>query len=364
MSSTEQQYSEIEKECLAICHSFNKFDQWLYGKKDIEVHTDHHPLETPLETILRTLLNKAPARLQKMMMKLQRYSFKVTYKKGKSMYLADTLSRATLPDPVRAEVTGFEVFRIELAHQVNERNASLTKATEGKLQVKIKRDPILSQLYAMIIKGWPDEKQKVAKELQQYWNYRDELTIQNDIIYKCHQILIPESMQADMLSKIHVNHLGAESNIRMAREVLFWPGMRKTIQNMCTTCGICAQYGPTLTKEPMKSIPLPSLPWEIISQDLFTLEQRSYLVTVCHFSDWVEVDELMDTLSTTIVNKTKVHFARFGIPHVCHTDNGPQFVGKAYKEFAKEYDFNHTSSSPYHPQGNGRAEAAVKLVKL
>jgi transposase InsO family protein len=71
----------------------------------------------------------------------------------------------------------------------------------------------------------------------------------------------------------------------------------------------------------------------------------------------------MDTLSTTIVNKTKVHFARFGIPRVCHTDNGPQFVGKAYKEFAKVYDFNHTSSSPYHPQGNGRAEAAVKLVK-
>ncbi len=84
---------------------------------------------------------------------------------------------------------------------------------------------------------------------------------------------------------------------------------------------------------------------------------------MCHFSDWVEIDELMDTLSTTIVNKTKVHFARFGIPRVCHTDNGPQFVGRAYKEFAKEYDFNHTTSSPYHPQGNGRAEAAVKLVK-
>ncbi|CAB4002182.1 Hypothetical predicted protein [Paramuricea clavata] len=96
MSSTEQRYSQIEKECLAICHSFNKFDQWLYGKKDIEVHTDHQPLET----ILRKPLNKAPARLQKMMMKLQRYSFKVTYKKGKSMYLADTLSRAALPDPV------------------------------------------------------------------------------------------------------------------------------------------------------------------------------------------------------------------------------------------------------------------------
>ena len=31
MSPTEQRYSQIEKECLAICHTFQKFDQWLYG---------------------------------------------------------------------------------------------------------------------------------------------------------------------------------------------------------------------------------------------------------------------------------------------------------------------------------------------
>ena len=166
-----------------------------------------------------------------------------------------------------------------------------------------------------------------------------------------------------MLAKIHVNHLGAESNIRMARQVLFWHGMRKSIQEMCDTCGVCAQYGKTLTKEPMKSLSIPSLPWEIISQDLFTLEQRSFLVTVCHFLDWIEVDELTDTLSETIVNKTNTHFARFGIACICHTDNDPQFDSKTYNEFAMEYGFKHTTSSPYHPQGNGRAEAAVKIAK-
>ncbi len=34
-----------------------------------------------------------------------------------------------------------------------------------------------------------------------------------------------------------------------------------------------------------------------------------------------------------------------------------------YKQFATEYSFKHTRSSPYHPQGNGRAEAAVKVAK-
>ena len=90
---------------------------------------------------------------------------------------------AALPDPVpvRAKVTGLEVFRSELLQLANERNGNFTKATEGKLQVEIK-EPILSQLCTKIIKRWADGKQKVAKELQQYWNYRKELTMQNDII--------------------------------------------------------------------------------------------------------------------------------------------------------------------------------------
>ncbi len=71
LSATEQRYSQIEKECVAICNTFAKFDQWLYGKSDIEVHSDH----MPLETVLKKPLHKAPARLQRMIMRLQRYSF-------------------------------------------------------------------------------------------------------------------------------------------------------------------------------------------------------------------------------------------------------------------------------------------------
>jgi len=57
---------------LAICNCFQKFDPWLYGKSDIVVHTDNHPP-----------LNKIPACLQRMLMKLQRYRFNVTYKRGR-----------------------------------------------------------------------------------------------------------------------------------------------------------------------------------------------------------------------------------------------------------------------------------------
>ena len=107
----------------------------------------------------------------------------------------------------------------------------------------------------------------------------------------------------------------------------------------------------------MKSLPIPTLPWQIVSQDIFMHRQQAYLATVCHFSDWIEVDELNDTLATTVINKTKAHFARFGIPRIRHTDNGPQFASKDYRDFASQYGFTHTTSSGR----NGRAEAAVKV---
>ena len=56
-------------------------------------------------------------------------------------------------------------------------------------------------------------------------------------------------------------------------------------------------------------------------------------------------------------------FARYGIPEVVVSDNGPQYSCEAFKEFAADYQFCHNTSSPYYPQSNGEAERAVKTVK-
>ena len=97
-------------ECLAICHAFDKFDHWVYGKANVTVHTDHQPLET----VFKKHLSKAPQRLQRMMMCLQRHTFAVVYKAGKSLWIADTLSRAPLPDTKDLDLTSHNVFRLVL----------------------------------------------------------------------------------------------------------------------------------------------------------------------------------------------------------------------------------------------------------
>ena len=88
-----------------------------------------------------------------------------------------------------------------------------------------------------------------------------------------------------------------------------------------------APYAPnTVIKEAIKFLPIPMQTWQLVSQDICTHEKEDYLITVCHFSNWIVVSELQDTLAATVISKTKAHFAFFGISQTCHTDSGPQFA--------------------------------------
>lgn len=81
-------FPQIEKEALAVKFGCKKFHQFIYGQ-DIEIETDHKPLES----IFRKPLHAAPARLQKILYDVMSYAPKVKYVKGTSLHIADTLSR-------------------------------------------------------------------------------------------------------------------------------------------------------------------------------------------------------------------------------------------------------------------------------
>ena len=68
-----------------------RFHQYVYGNT-VSVQSDHKPLEV----IFKKHLSKAPARLQRMFLQLQRYDLKIAYTPGKDMLLADTLSHAVV----------------------------------------------------------------------------------------------------------------------------------------------------------------------------------------------------------------------------------------------------------------------------
>ena len=93
---------------LAVVYGCTKFHEYIYGMPNIEVESDHKPLEA----ILKKPLYQAPVRLQKMIMTIQKYSINVVYSPGKQLFIADALSRAFLPE--QSDDTLEEKFEINI----------------------------------------------------------------------------------------------------------------------------------------------------------------------------------------------------------------------------------------------------------
>ena len=88
LTNTQRNYAQTEKKMLAIIFGCTKFHEYIFGIPNVEIKTDHKPLKT----ILKKPLHQAPARLQKMIMAIQKYSIRVRYHPGKELIIADTLS--------------------------------------------------------------------------------------------------------------------------------------------------------------------------------------------------------------------------------------------------------------------------------
>ena len=98
---------------------------------------------------------------------------------------------------------------------------------------------------------------------------------------------------------------------------------------------------------------LPDYPWQKIVTDLFTLNGATYLVTSDYFSRYLEVSKLTNTTTFRVVSALKPLFAKYGIPEEVVSDNGPQYASQEFGDFAKKYNFKHTTSSPHSPKAMG-----------
>ena len=368
LSVVERRYAQIEKECLAIVFACSRFNQYLHGRESTTVETDHKPLVP----IFQKSLHSAPKRLQRMLLRLQKYNLYVKYLPGSQMYIADMLSRAYLQadHSQHGNIPEYQIFQLSqeqlLFQEIADINQvdymRLSEGTHQQIQQCTVADAALQSLMNMIMVGWPLTKEEVPVCIREYWNYKEELTVQDGVLYKGMKVIVPASMRPQMIARAHSSHLGPDACVRRARDVLFWPGMADQIKDQVQNCEVCNDFLARQQKEPLMTHKIPETPWSKVGQDLFTLGDENYLVTVDYYSDYFEVDLLPDTTAESVVNATKRHFARHGIADMV-TDNGPQYSSSHFAKFSHEWEFQHTTSSPLHSQSNGKAESAVKIAK-
>ncbi|CAB4010200.1 sec1 family domain-containing 2, partial [Paramuricea clavata] len=234
------------------------------------------------------------------------------------MALPDMLSRAPLPET--DEEMGKEInLHVHLV-------SSTLPASEFKLQEireATKSDEELRTLLNIIQNGWPDQRER-----------------ERERAYRCQSYPIG-TFAMNCRSK------------RRARDALYWPLMSKQIPEMVSKCTVCLEHRKENTKEPMIPFRVPTIPWEVVATDLFSLDNSDYLLIVDYLSRYFEVVKLPDTKSSTVITYTKSIFSRHGIP--------AEVI--KFQAFAECWEFKHTTVSPFNPQANGLEERTVQTIK-
>ena len=194
MTAAERNYAQIEKEQLGVVFACERFHVYIYGRRVI-VETDH----CPLIAISRKHLRDAPPRLQRLLLRIQKYDLTLEYTPGKPLVVADTLSRAFSPKQVTSSTESevhVHVCAIKSGLPVSERKwAELAAATEN--------DGVLQSVISCITDGENNCPRP-------YVTFVDELSVVDGVLLKGQRVVVPDSMKAQMLTLIHEGHLGIE----------------------------------------------------------------------------------------------------------------------------------------------------------
>ena len=315
MSKAEKNYAQIEKELLSIVFAVQKFHQYIYGKDKVVIENDHKPLET----IMKKTMDEIPPRLQRMMLILQPYDLQMKYVCGKYMYLADTLSRAYLPEDDDSALE--EEFEY-VVHSVV-KNLPITTSKLDEFKEATSNDSTLQAVISYCQNGWPRSQRNVPVDARKYWHIRDTLYCHDGVVFNNYRIVVPSTLQSHMLDLIHESHLGIEKCKARARELLYWPRMSQQIESLISNCNVCCKFQNEHQPEPMISHEIPNERFYKVGVDIMSFKNVDYLVVVDYFSKFPEMVVLPDKTAKTVVEKLKCIFARFGIPYEIMSDNMP-----------------------------------------
>ncbi|XP_038590459.1 uncharacterized protein K02A2.6-like [Micropterus salmoides] len=144
LNAAEKNYSQLDKEGLAVLFGIKRFHKYIYGRK-FTIVTDHKPLLS-LFSEMKAVPQMASPRIQRWAVTLRAYEYTIVYKEGKYHNNADALSRLPLPEKPVLERTEERVLMLE--------SADITLVTAEQVKTWTDKDPVLSRLHPW---DWPDK---------------------------------------------------------------------------------------------------------------------------------------------------------------------------------------------------------------
>lgn len=358
LTDTEKRYSQTEKEALAIIWAVEHFHLFLFGS-EFTLVTDHKPLEI----IYGQRTAKTSARIERWVLRLQPYSFKIIYKAGITNP-ADYLSRHPTNESRKKQEKMTEQY-INFVTQNSVPKAmtlqEIINATDSDAALTTLRDAIKTNKWdSPIVKPFKAVKNELTTTTQ-------------GVILRGTRIVIPSVLQQRALDIAHETHLGIEKTKSLIREKVWFPQIDNRVKDTIDQCITCQAVGKTNPPEPLRMTEMPELPWRTVHVDFYgPLPTSEYLlVVVDRYSRFPEVEIVHSTRASTVIPKLDKIFSVHGIPDILVSDNGPPFNGDEYARYLKALGIQAKFSTPYWPQGNATVERfmqplgkALKTAKL
>lgn len=166
----EKNYSQLDKEGLAVIFGIKRFHKYIYGRK-FTIVTDHKPLLS-LFSEMKAVPQMASLRIQRWAVTLRAYEYTIMYKEGKHHNNADALSRLPLSETSVQDGPEERVLMIE--------SSDITLVSADQVKAWTDKDPVLSRVREMVHQGWPLELE--GSEFAPYAVRKNELSIQNGCV--------------------------------------------------------------------------------------------------------------------------------------------------------------------------------------
>ena len=409
----QRRFGATKLEFLALYNACMHFKNYLIGCECVTVKTDCKSLLN-----LDTIFAKGNAYMQRRMADLAGFNLKIVHVSGKSNVIPDFLSRYPFEKKNRSTQTDQiyfpnKVLSVEnencnesscdsetLTNEVSMNNIINTLQTAQKVDMKTpvtydeireetENDITLSKVKNWLLAGAKPEKlpgRNCTRELQHYYTKFELLTLKDGLIWYTSMnknkpseskkvVVVPYSLTERLLYSYHDSlqnaHSGVEISLATCQERYYYYKMKKDFKLYIAACLICNRnkQPKAYLRAKLKSVVYHNFNDAICIDHLepsktATQRRNTALLTIvdCATNYTVCVPVKSQSAPETVKKLIEAWVCRFGVPLAVHTDRHANFCSKTFSAVMGIYDVNLSHSTPYHSQGNGRAEAMNKRI--
>ncbi len=346
LQGAELNYAVQEKELLAIKHALRTWSYYIDNHTRTRIITDHESLKYLKDT-------KVPSkRLAHWIAEFGTYDLDIQYRPGKEAIVPDAISRR--PDFIGTGEAYQSQFNSIRSVDENEWEEALIK------YLRTKEEPSNEKLRKAVLedKNHPPSSFVLEKDTLLY---KKTETGQAAYLAPIFRKVYLERAHRDY------GHLGWPGLNGALQNRVWWPTIERDVQNqiqMCPACQASKGARTNVVRGPRNTLERESIrlfdQWSI---DLIGILPRTYngnrwiITAIERSTGWPVVKALKDATTQSVMDF--IHhdiFAVYGIPNEILTDNGTNLVSEAMETFLQPTKVKHRTTTPYHPQTNGKIE--------